>query len=74
MERSIEYPLSGPRRRRWIREAAPVADSGDGPKIAFKLLIVFLLVLYSNVSVIFSLDAYRPALVIAVAALGMMVI
>jgi len=74
MERSIEYPLSGPRRARWVREAAPVADSGEGPKLAFKLLIVFLLVLYSNVSVIFSLDAYRPALVIAVAALGMMVI
>src|SRR5215472_13037420 len=74
MERSIEYPLSGPRRRRWTRDAAPVADSGEGPKIAFMLLIVFLLVLYSNVSVIFSLDAYRPALVIAVAALGMMVI
>jgi O-antigen ligase len=74
MERSIEYPLSGPQRRQWTREAAPVADSGEGPKIAFKLLIVFLLVLYSNVSVIYSLDAYRPALVIAVAALVMMVV
>lgn len=74
MERSIEYPLSGPRPRRWTRVAAPAADSGDGPKIAFKLLIVFLLVLYSNVSVIFSLDAFRPALVIAVSALVMMVI
>jgi O-antigen ligase len=74
MERSIEYPLSGPRPHRWTRAAAPAADSGEGPKIAFKLLIVFLLVLYSNVSIIFALDAFRPALVIAVSALVMMVI
>ena len=74
MERSIEYSLSGPRPRRWTRVAAPVADSGEGPKTAFKLLVLFLLVLYSNVSVIFTLDAFRPALVIAVSALVMMVI
>src|SRR5581483_3340223 len=74
MERSIEYPLTGVRPRQWIREKAPVAAATDGPKIAFKLLILFLLVLYSNVSVIFKLDAFRPALVIAMAALGMMVI
>jgi O-antigen ligase len=57
-----------------MRQAAPVAAATEGPKIAFKLLILFLLVLYSNVSVIFKLDAFRPALLIAVAALAMMVI
>lgn len=74
MERSIDYPLAGSRPRQWIRQPAPAAAETDGPKIAFKLLILFLLVLYSNVSVIFQLDAFRPALLIAVAALGMMVI
>jgi putative inorganic carbon (hco3(-)) transporter len=74
MERSIEYSLGGPRPRQWTRPIAPAAPEVAGPKIAFKLLILFLLVLYSNVSVIFALDAYRPALLIAVAALGMMVI
>jgi O-antigen ligase len=73
MDRSMNFPMAGVQHRRWVREA-PVVSESDGPKIAFKLLIVFLLVLYSNVSVIFKLDAYRPALVIAVAALGMMVI
>jgi putative inorganic carbon (HCO3(-)) transporter len=73
MEQSIEYPVVGARPHRWIREAPELVQT-DGPKIAFKLLIVFLLVLYSNVSVIYKLDAYRPALVIAVAALGAMVI
>src|SRR6516225_8837309 len=74
MERSIEYPLAGSRPRQWVRQAPLVAAETDGPRIAFKLLILFLLVLYSNVSVIFKLDAFRPALLIAVAALGMMVI
>src|SRR5262252_3134185 len=76
MERSIEYPFNGSQPRRWRRETPATVNTieADGPKIAFKLLIAFLLILYSNVSVIFSLDAYRPALVIAVAALGMMVI
>ncbi|HLH32078.1 MAG TPA: hypothetical protein VKY31_12820, partial [Terriglobia bacterium] len=74
MERSIEYPLTGAQPRQWIREKAPAVAATDGPKIAFKLLIVFLLVLYSNVSVIYKLDAFRPAFVIALAALAMMVI
>ena len=73
MEQSIEYPLEGVRPNRWIRETTQSVET-DGPKFAFKLLIVFLLVLYSNVSVIYKLDAFRPALVIAVAALAMMVI
>src|SRR6476469_3493840 len=76
MERSIEYPFNGAQPRRWRREAPATASTveTDGPKIAFKLLIAFLLVLYSNVSVIYKLDAYRPAMVIAIAALAMMVI
>jgi O-antigen ligase len=73
MERSIQFPVGGVQNRGWVREA-PVVSEGEGPKIAFRLLIVFLFVLYSNVSVIYKLDAYRPALVIAVAALGAMVI
>src|SRR6266566_1228809 len=73
MERSIDYPIIGAAPRRWRREAPAVVVT-EGPKIAFKLLILFLLVLYSNVSVIYQLDAYRPALVIAMAALGMMVL
>jgi O-antigen ligase len=76
MERSIEYPFNGAHPHRWRREAPATANTveTDGPKIAFALLIAFLLVLYSNVSVIYKLDAYRPAMVIAIAALAMMVI
>src|SRR5215470_19163816 len=73
MERSIEFPMTGAAPRRWRREA-PAIVATEGPKIAFKLLLLFLLVLYSNVSVIYKLDAYRPAMLIAVAALAMMVI
>ena len=49
MERSIEYPAwgDGPgankdgltRRRRWMRET-PVVTEGEGPKIAFRLLLL----------------------------------
>jgi O-antigen ligase len=74
MDRSIEYPRAASRPNHWVRER-PAAAVAEGPKIAFKLLILFLLVLYSNVAVIYKqFDAYRPALLIAVAALTMMVI
>ena len=73
MLRSIEYPLSVLRRSRVIGETSPVTQV-DGPKIAFKLLIVFLLVLYSSIPAIYKLDALRPALLIAVSALVMMII
>jgi O-antigen ligase len=73
MERSIEYPLVHPQQGRWIRHASVVTE-GEGPKFSFALLIVFLMVLYSNVSVVYQLDAYRPAMMIAIAALGSMVI
>src|SRR5215831_21071552 len=74
MERSLEYQLLLKRPRALVRES-PVAAT-DGPKISFKLLLLFLLTLYSNIAVIYKdrLDAYRPALVIAVAALFMMVV
>jgi O-antigen ligase len=74
MEQSLEYQLPLKRRRTCVREVPAVG--ADGPKIAFKLLLLFLLTLYSNVAVIYKeqLDVFRPALVIAVAALLMMVI
>jgi len=74
MEHSLEYRLPLKRPHAWVREVPIV--STDGPKIAFKLLLLFLLTLYSNVPLIYKdqLDKYRPALVIAVAALFMMVI
>jgi O-antigen ligase len=74
MQPSIEFPGWTAHPRRWAREA-PVAAERDGPKIAFNLLLLFLLLLYSNIAVIFeSMEAYRPAQVIAVAGLLMMVI
>jgi O-antigen ligase len=62
------------KRNRWIREA-PAATS-DGPAVAFALFVAFLMMLYSNVAVIYheQLDAFRPTLVVAVAALFMMVV
>jgi O-antigen ligase len=74
MEQSLDYQLPLKRRRTWVREVPAVGT--DGPKIAFKLLLLFLLTLYSNVALIYKeqLDVFRPALVIAVAALLMMVI
>src|SRR5215831_11911078 len=74
MERSLEYQLLLKRPHTLVREY-PLAAT-DGPKISFKLLLLFLLTLYSNIAVIYKdqLDAYRPALVIAVAALFMMVV
>jgi O-antigen ligase len=74
MEHSLEYQAPLKRSRSWVREV-PAATS-DGPKIAFVLFITFLLMLYSNVAVIFKaqLDALRPTLVVALCALAMMVI
>jgi len=74
MEQSLEFQAPVRKRGGWTREIP--AASGDGPKIAFALFIVFLLMLYSNVAVIFKaqLDALRPTLVVALCALSMMVI
>jgi O-antigen ligase len=74
MERSFQHELTFPSTRRWIRETAAVVEC-DGPKIAFKLLILFLLILYSNIAIAYKeLDVFRPALVVALAALLMLVI
>jgi O-antigen ligase len=74
MEQSIEYQLPLKRPISWVRET-PAITSG-GPKIAFALLIAFLLMLYSNIAVIYKqqLDSVRPTLVVALLALFMMVI
>jgi len=74
MEQSIEYALPRPVPRRWARETEP-ADVGEGPKIAFGLLLFFLLVLYSQITLVYKqLDAVRPALVVALSAIFMMVL
>src|SRR5215471_8530037 len=74
MSESIEYQLPLKRSRRWTREMPATAN--DGPKLAYALFIAFLIMLYSNVAVIYheQLDSYRPTLVIALAALLMMVV
>src|SRR5262249_12605994 len=71
MDESLNYQLPLNRSRRWIREATPLT-TGEGPRIAFKLLLFFLLLLYSAVAVIYGLEALRPAAVMAVAAIVMM--
>jgi O-antigen ligase len=73
MEQSVEFgAISGA--SRWIR-AVPQANAADGPKTSFRLVILFLLLLYSNITVIYKeLDAFRPVMVIAVAALVMMAV
>jgi O-antigen ligase len=69
---NCQLPLKG--RRNWIRDTSSAV--GDGPKIAFALFVAFLLMLYSNVAVIYKaqLDAVRPTLVVALCALFMMVV
>jgi putative inorganic carbon (hco3(-)) transporter len=73
MGRSLQHELTLPSSRRWIRSTATTVES-DGPKFAFKLLILFLLILYSNIAIAYpELDAVRPALVVAVGAISMMI-
>ena len=73
MQSSLECRIPAISTHRWIREIP--ATTTDGPKISFKLLILFLLMLYSNVAVIFKqLDAFRPVQVVAVAAIVMMLV
>jgi O-antigen ligase len=74
MEQSAEYQLPFRRHRGWTREI-PVLTAGEGPSIAFKLLLFFLLFLYSSIAVVYkSLEAYRPAAVIASLAIFMMLV
>ena len=74
MEEALNCQVPLRRRRNWIRETSSAA--GDGPKIAFVLFVAFLMMLYSNVAVIYKaqLDAVRPTLVVALCALFMMVV
>jgi O-antigen ligase len=74
MEEALNCQVPVRHRRNWIRETSVAV--GDGPKIAFALFVVFLLMLYSNVAVIYKaqLDAVRPTLVVALCALFMMVV
>src|SRR5690348_15268015 len=73
MQESVEFGTISPVSP-WIRVAAKT-NAGNGPKTSFRLMILFLLILYSSIAVWFkSLDALRPALVVAVAALLMLVV
>src|SRR5215831_3576143 len=74
MEHSLDYQTPLKHRQSWLREVP--AGSSPGPKVAFLLFIAFLLLLYSNVGVIYKqyLEAFRPTFLIAVAALFMMVV
>ena len=74
MGRSLQHELTLPAPKRWVREVAPVAE-GPGMKLSFKLLILFLLLLYSNIAIAFpQLDAFRPVLLVAASAMVMMFI
>src|SRR5262245_18971952 len=72
MQQSLQYQL--PLKRSWVRETPAIVS--DGPKIAFALFLGFLVMLYSNVAVIYKaqLDAFRPVLVVAFCALFMMIV
>ena len=73
MEQSLEYQLLR-RPRAWAREAPAIAIT-EGPKWAFRLLLLFLVVLYSNITVIYkSLETFRPAALMGLAAIAMMAI
>lgn len=74
MEQSLEYQLPLRRPRAWTR-VAPALTTGEGPKWAFRLLLFFLIVLYSNITVIYkSLEAFRPAALMGFAAIVMMAV
>jgi O-antigen ligase len=72
MQTSFEVGLPAPRRS-FIRET--VAAATAGPKISFALLIVFLLMLYSSIAIMVpQLNPVRPVLLVAVGALGMLIV
>src|SRR5688572_23035601 len=72
MQTSLELRLPAARNR-FIRER-PLAVTA-GPRIAFALLIVFLLMLYSSIAILLpQLNTFRPVLLVAVGALGMLVV
>jgi len=74
MESSLEYRLPLGPSRRWIREA-PAKARAEGPQISYKLLLAFILFLYSNIAVLYrSLDALRLGALIAGAAICIMIV
>src|SRR5205809_7118958 len=73
MTHSIDCGLV-PQARRWAGPVARAAASVS-PKIAFAILILFLLVLYSNVAIAYPhLAELRPALVVGMARLFMLIV
>src|SRR5262245_33501370 len=74
MSGSAEYRLTAPERFTFGGAAARTQDR-SGPVISFRLAILFLLVLYSNISRVYpALETFRPALAVAAAAIVMMVV
>jgi O-antigen ligase len=74
MHASADYPIATVGPGRYLRARAATVPA-DGPNISFKLLIVYLLMMYSSISVLYpQLNVLRPVLVIAVGAIGMMVV
>jgi len=73
MEQTVEFGLIA-RAGRWTRPASEVTTE-DGPRLSFKLVILFLLILYSNIAVWYKpIEVLRPALVVAVGAIVMLVV
>src|SRR4051812_6242349 len=74
MQRSVEFGLPAARPMRYVR-VARAAAADVGPRISFKLLIVFLLMVYSSIAVVLpQLNPLRPVLVVAVGAILMLVV
>jgi putative inorganic carbon (hco3(-)) transporter len=72
MQRSLE--ISFPSSRPLFRREQSVVST-DGPKFAFGLLIVFLLMMYSSISVLYpQVNVLRPVLVVAMGAIGMLIL
>jgi putative inorganic carbon (HCO3(-)) transporter len=74
VNQSIEYPLPVPAAQRWVRQVSTAAQS-EGPKIGFALLLCFVVLLYSQITVVYKqLDVLRPVLVVAGAAIFMTIV
>src|SRR5262245_24591687 len=75
MSGSIDTPLTGPQPRFTFGAARSVPTDNAGPRLSFALLILFLVLLYSNIAQVFpALESVRPALVVALAAVFLLVV
>src|ERR1041385_6437294 len=75
MEQTVEFgPIS--RAHRWARPVPETAvEDTPGPGLSFKLVILFLLILYSNIAVWYKpIEILRPALVVALGAILMLIV